>query len=250
MLEPRNDPGYRKEDRMAKLKEVMQLAGILGERLKDDQPNERLVSICVETVWPYIYPYGLLSYMQKHPGISPEITDRLKSDRIFKAVTGTKRNWHSFLIGICHTYRERHSLRRARIRLVNKSVKKGALLSAAELDTLAESFRRQALDCARYIEELSVNLYDPEAVAEQSRVAISIRNDENIPRFLRLSRYIDCDPLLLTIPDEVLEELNSRYEKPTPRTLCFDALQEYISPDDKLWKHFKNGLKQKFNNVH
>jgi hypothetical protein len=133
---------------------------------------------------------------------------------------------------------------------VNKSVKKGALLSAAELDTLAESFRRQALDCARYIEELSINLYDPEAVTEQSRVAISIRNDENIPRFLRLSRYIDCDTLLQTIPDEVLEELNSRYEKPTPRTLCFDALQEYICPDDKLWKQFKNGLKQKFNSVH
>jgi hypothetical protein len=235
---------------MAKLKEVMHLAGILRDRLKDDQPNERLVSVCVEAVWPYIYPYGLLSYMQEHPGNTPEKIDRLKSDRIFKAVTGTKRNWHSFLIGICHTYRERHSLRRARIRLANKSIKKGALVSAAEMDDLAESFRRQVLDCSRLLEELRANLLDPEAAAEQSRVAVSLRNDENIPRFLRLSRYIDYDALLQSLPMSVLEELKFRYEKPTPRTLSFDVLQEYISPDERLWKQFKKRMQQKFNSVH
>ena len=234
---------------MAKLKEVIQLAQILAERIKDNNPNERLVFRCVEAVWPYIYPYGLLSYIQSHPGDSPEKIDRLKSERIFKAVTGSRRKWRSFIIGICHTYRERHSLKRARIRLVNKAIKKGSLLSAAELDDLAESFRKQALDYARFLEELKVNLFDAEAAAEQSKVARAIRNDENIPRFLRLSSYIDCDSMLHTLPAGILEELNSRYERPTPRTLFFDALQEYISLDDKLWKQFKDNLNDKFKSM-
>lgn len=234
---------------MAKLKEVITLAGILGERLKDDQPNERLVMRCVEAVWPYIYPYGLLSYLQAHTGDPPEKTDRLKSDKILKAVTGSKRHWQSFIIGICHTYRERHSLRRARIRLVHKAVKKGSLYSATALDDLAEGFRKNVLDCARSIEESRMNLSDIEAAAEQSRVAISIRNDENIPRFLRLVCYMEYETLLQALPATIMEELQSRYEKPTPQTLAFDALQEYISLDDNLWKHFKVSLAAKFKNL-
>jgi hypothetical protein len=234
---------------VAKLKEVIKLAGILGERLKDDQPNERLVMRCVEAVWPYIYPYGLLSNIQAHKGDPPEVTDRLKSDKILKAVTGSKRHWQSFIIGICHTYRERHSLRRARIRLVHKAVKKGSPLSAAALDDLAEGFRSNALDCARSIEESRMNLYDIEAAAEQARVAISIRNDENIPRFLRLVRYMEYETLLQGLPAAILGELKSRYEKPTPQTLAFDALQEYISLDDSLWKQFKDSLAAKFKNI-
>lgn len=234
---------------MAKLKEVVQLAGILGERLKDEKPDERLILRCVEAVWPYIYPYGLLSYIQSHAGDPPEKTDRMRSDAIFKAVTGSKRKWRSFIIGICHTYRERHSLKRARTRLVNKAFRKGSPVSAAELDSMAESFRQQALDYARLLEELKLGLFDPEAAAEKSGTAISIRNDENIPRFLRLSRYIDFDSLLLTLPPGVLEELKSRYENPTPRTLSFDALQEYIALDDMLWKQFKDSLAGRFKSI-
>jgi hypothetical protein len=234
---------------VAKLKEVIKLAEILGERLRDEQPNERLVMTCAEAVWPYIYPYGLLSYIQAHTGDPPEATDRLKSDKILKAVTGSRRHWQSFIIGICHTYRERHSLRRARIRLVHKAVKKGSLLSAAALDELAEGFRNNALDCARSIEESRMNLYDIEAAAEAAKVAISIRNDENIPRFLRLARCMDYETLLQALPAAILEELKSRYEKPTPQTLAFDALQEYISLDEKLWKQFKDSLAAKFKNL-
>lgn len=234
---------------MAKLKEVIQLAEIMEERLKDEKPNERMVLRCVEAVWPYIYPYGLLSYMRSHAGDPPDKTDRLKSEKILKAVTGSRRTWRSFIMGICHTYRERHSLRRARIRLVNKAIRKGALMSAAELDDLAESFRNQALDCARKLEELKLNLFDLGAAAERARMIKSIRNDENIPRFLRLSRYIDYDPLLQALPAEILAELKSRYEKPTPRTLSFDALQEFIALDDQLWIQFKDSLAEKFKRV-
>lgn len=235
---------------MAKLKEVIQLAEILGERLKDEKPNERLILRCVEAVWPYIYPYGLLSYMQKHTDDPPEKIDRLKSDKILKAVTGSRREWRSFIMGICYTYRERHSLKRARIRLANKAIKKGALMSAAEMDELAESFRKQALDCARVLEEMKLELFlDTGTVAEKSRLAKSMRNDGNIPRFLRLSRYIDCDLLLQTLPAEITKELNSRYEKPTSRTLAFDALQEYITLDDILWKRFKDSLSEKFKSM-
>lgn len=119
-------------------------------------------------------------------------------------------------------------------------------MSAAELDDLAESFRKQALDCA---EELKLNLFDMGAAAERARVIKSIRNDENIPRFLRLSRYIDYDPLLQALPAEILTELKSRYEKPTPRTLSFDALQEFIALDDQLWSQFKDSLAEKFKRV-
>lgn len=235
---------------MAKLREVIQLAEILGERLKDEKPDQRLILRCVEAVWPYIYPYGLLSYMQNHSEDPPEKIDRLKSDKILKAVTGSRRKWRSFIMGICYTYRERHSLKRARIRLVNKAIKKGALLSAAELDDLAESFRKQALDCARVLEEMKLELFlDMGIAAEKSRLAKSIRNDGNIPRFLRLSRYIDCDLLLQTLPAEITKELRSRYEKPTSRTLAFDALQEYIALDDKLWKRFKDSLLEKFKSL-
>jgi hypothetical protein len=237
---------YSRRNRVAKLKEVIQLAEILGERLKDEKPNERLVLTCVEAVWPYIYPYGLLSYIQSHTGDHPEKIDRLKSEKIFKAVTGSRRKWRSFIMGICHTYRERHSLRRARIRLVNKAIKKGALMSAAELDDIAESFRNQALDCARLLEDLKLNLLDTGAAAEQSRLAKSIRNDENIPRFLRLSRYMEYDSLLKTLPAGILDELKSRYDRPNPRTLTFDALQEYIALDGRLWKQFKDTLAGKF----
>lgn len=234
---------------MAKLKEVIQLAEILRERLKDEKPNERIILRCVEAVWPYIYPYGLLSYIHGHTGAPPEKTDLLKSEKIFKAVTGSRRKWRSFIMGICHTYRERHSLRRARIRLVNKAVKKGSLMSAGELDDLSESFRKQALDCARLLEELKINMFDMETVAEQSRLAKSIRNDENIPRFLQLNRYMDYDSLLQALPAGVLAELKSRYDRPTPRTLSFDALQEYIALDDRLWKMFKDSLVEKYKSM-
>ncbi|MFX4263525.1 hypothetical protein ACOBQJ_15170 [Pelotomaculum propionicicum] len=235
---------------MANLKEVLQLAEILGERLKDEKPDERLILRCVEAVWPYIYPYGLLSYMQSHAEDPPEKADRLKSDKILKAVTGSRRKWRSFIMGICYTYRERHSIKRARIRLVNKAIKKGALMSAAELEDLAESFRKQALECARMLEELKLDLFlDMGAAAEKSRLAKSMRNDGNIPRFLRLSRYIDCGSLLQTLPAEIMKELESRYEKPTSRTLVFDALQEYIALDDVLWKQFKDRLTEKFKSM-
>lgn len=227
---------------MVKLKELKQLAEILGERLKDKHPDEKLLLRCLEPIWPYIYPYGMLSFLREHAGESPEKTDLLKMEKLLRAVTGSKRKWRSFIIGLCHTYRERHSLKRARARLVNKATRKGTPLSAVELNQVAEKFREQALLCARVIDEAKLELFDGEAVAEQIKLAKSVRNDENIPRFLRLSRYLDFEKLLQLLPAEVLEAFNARYEKPTPQTLSFDALQEYISFSDGLWKKFKEIL--------
>lgn len=227
---------------MEKLKELKQLAEILGERLKDKNPDEKLLLRCLDPIWPYIYPYGMLSFLKEHAGEPPEKTDRLKMEKLLRAVTGSKRKWRSFVIGLCHTYRERHSLERTRARLVNKATRKGAPLSVKELDETAEKFREQALLCARAIEAAKQELFDAKAVVERIKLAKSVRNDENIPRFLRLSRYLDCEKLLGLLPEEILEAFKSRYEKPTPQTLCFDALQEYISFNDALWNQFKEIL--------
>jgi len=227
---------------MVKLKELKQLAEILGERLKDKNPDEKLLLRCLDPIWPYIYPYGMLSFLKKHAGEPPEKTDRLKMEKLLRAVTGSKRKWRSFVIGLCHTYRERHSLERTRARLVNKATRKGAPLSVKELDETAEKFREQALLCARAIEAAKQELFDAKAVVERIKLAKSVRNDENIPRFLRLSRYLDCEKLLGLLPEEILEAFKSRYEKPTPQTLSFDALQEYISFNDALWNQFKEIL--------
>lgn len=234
---------------MVKLKELKQLAEILGERLQDKNPDENLLLRCLEPVWPYIYPYGTLSYIKEHAGDTPEKTDRLKMEKLIRAVTGSKRKWRSFVIGLCHTYRERHSLTRARARLVNKATRKGAPLSAKELDDLAEKFREQSLLCVRAIEESKLDLFDGEAVAEGIKLAKSVRNDENIPRFLCLSRYLDYEKLLEMLPADVLEDFKWRYEKPTPQTLSFDALQEYISLNDDLWKQFKKNLAEAYGKV-
>ena len=227
---------------MVKLKELKQLAEILGERLKDKNPDEKLLLRCLDPIWPYIYPYGMLSFLKEHAGEPPEKTDRLKMEKLLRAVTGSKRKWRSFVIGLCHTYRERHSLERTRARLVNKATRKGAPLSVKELDETAEKFREQALLCARAIEEAKQELFDAKAVVERIKLAKSVRNDENIPRFLRLSRFLDCEKLLGLLPEEILEAFKSRYEKPTPQTLSFDALQEYISFNDALWNQFKEIL--------
>lgn len=227
---------------MLKLKEMVRLAEILGERLRDEKPDEKLALMCAEAIWPYIYPYGLLSYMKEHTADPPDRIDRLKADKILKAVLGAKRKWRGFIMGLCHTYRERHSLKRTRVRLINKAIGKGAPLSAEELDHLAEKFRAQALFCDRTIKELGRDFFDAAAVAEGVKLAKSVCNDENIPRFLRFSRYLNYDRLLSLLPTEVLEDFKSRYERPTPQTLSFDALQEYICFNDELWTFFKNYL--------
>jgi hypothetical protein len=233
---------------MVKLKELKQLADILGERLKDKNPNETLIQRCLEPVWHYIYPFGLLSYLNEHAGDPPEKIDQLKMEKLLRAITGSRRKWRSFLIGLCHTYRERHSLARARARLIKKAVRKGAPLSSRKLDDLAEKFREQALLCARAIEEAKLELFDFEAATERIKLAQSVRNDENIPRFLQLSRYLDFDKLLDVLPAEFLDGLRSRYEKHNPQTLFFDALQEYIALDDDLWKQFKETLLASYGN--
>lgn len=234
---------------MVKLKELKQLAEILGERIRDKSPDEKLLLRCLEPVWPYIYPYGTLSYIKEHAGEPPEKTDRLKMEKLIRAVTGPKRKWRSFVIGLCHTYRERHSLERTKARLVNKATRKSAPLSAKELEDLAEKFREQALLCARAIEESKLELFDGGAVVERIKLAKSVRNDENIPLFLRLSRYLDYEKLLGMLPAEILEDLRARYEKPTPQTLLFDALQEYISFNDELWKRFKEILSESYSRI-
>lgn len=233
---------------MVKLKELKQLADILGERLKDKNPNENLLIRCLEPIWPYVYPFGLLSYLKEHAEDPPEKIDRMKMEKLLRAVTGSRRKWRSFLIGLCHTYRERHSLARTRARLVNKAVRKGAPLSARELNDLAERFRKRALLCARAIEEAKLELFDFEAATERIKLAQSVRNDENIPRFLQLIRYLDCEKSLEVIPGEVLKGLRSRYEKPNPQTLFFDALQEYIALNDHRWKQFKDNLLASYGN--
>ncbi len=227
---------------MLKLKEMVQLAEILGERLRDEKPEEKLVLRCADAIWPYIYPYGLLSYMKEHAADPPDRTDRLKADKILKAVLGAKRKWRGFIMGLCHTYRERHSLKRTRLRLINKAIGKGTPLSAEELDHLAEKFREQALYCDRTIKELGRDLIDPADVVERAKLAKSVCNDENIPRFIRFSRGLDYDSLLCLVSTEVLEDFKSRYERPTPQTLSFDVLQEYICFNDELWTLFKDNL--------
>ncbi|NLI12330.1 hypothetical protein [Pelotomaculum propionicicum] len=227
---------------MVKLKEMVQLAEILGERLRDEKPDEKLVLRCVEAIWPYIYPYGLLSYIKEHAADPPEKIDKLKADKILKAVLGPKRKWRGFIMGLCHTYRERHSLKRARVRMVNKAALKGVPLSTEELDNLAEKFREQALTCDRAIKEVEMGLFHPASAVEQVKLAKSVRNDENIPIFLRFSRYLDFEWLLSLLPAETLEVFKSRYDKPSLQTLSFDALQEYICFNDELWADFKDKL--------
>lgn len=231
---------------VVKLKELKQLAEILGERLQDKNPDEKLLLRCLEPVWHYIYPYGTLSYIKEHTGDSPEKTDRLKMDKLLRAVTGSKRKWRSFVIGLCHTYRERHSIERTKARLVSRAARKSAPLSLKELEDLAEKFREQSLLCARAIEDAKLELFDGEEVIERIKLAKSVRNDENIPLFLRLSRYLDYEELLGMIPAETLENFRARYVKPTPQTLSFDVLQEYISFNNELWKRFKVILSESY----
>lgn len=233
---------------LAKLKELIQLAEIMRERLQDQNPNEQLILRCLDPIWPYIYPYGLISYLKKHQGEPPEKTDRLKMEKIQRAVTGSRKKWRSFVIGLCHTFRERHSLRRVRARMVKRAAKKGPELSPEELRDLAEKFREQALRCLREIDEAKLELFDARAAAERMKLAVAVRNEENIPLFLRLSPYLDYGKILETLPAEVLDLFRSRYESPTPRNLAFDALQEYICAYDALWEMFKKDLIESFNN--
>ena len=225
-----------------KLRELKQLAGILGERLRDQSPDERLLLRCMEPVWPYIYPYGTLSYIKAHAQETPEQTDRLKMEKLQRAVTGGRRKWRSFVIGLLHTYRDRHSLQRTRARLVNRAARQGPSLAALEMAALLEAFREQALLCARAVEDARLEMFDFQAVKERIKLAKTVRNEENIPRFLRLRPYLDYGQVLEMLPAELLELARSRYDKPTPQTLCFDALQEYICLDDGLWERFKKLL--------
>ncbi|MCL6558527.1 MAG: hypothetical protein K6U74_06940, partial [Firmicutes bacterium] len=173
---------------MVKLKELKQLAEILRERLLDGNPDPTLILRCVEPIWPYIYPFGLLSYMKGRGEDTDQQLDQLKMRKILRAVTGPKRCWRSFIIGLFHTYRDRHSIERARARMIKKSMVAPPVDSFEELSDLAEKFREQALQCQRAIERFQWELTgDP---SERIMLLKSIRNDENIPRFIILGRYI------------------------------------------------------------
>lgn len=231
---------------MLKLKEIKQLAEILGERLQDKNPDEQLILKCLDPIWPYIYPFGMLSYIKKHSSDPPEKINRAKVEKLTRVVTGSPKKWRSFIIGLCHTYRERHSLKRTGLRLVNRALKKGSPGSVADLANLAGQFRKQARACASLINELKAAPVDSSETVDRINLAKTIRNDENIPRFLRLSRYLKYDRILALAPAEVLAEFKSRYEKPNPQTLSFDALQEYICFRDDLWKKFEEMLVESF----
>lgn len=226
---------------MLKLKELIQLAEILKERLCDQSPNEQFILRCLDPIWPYIYPYGLVSYHDNHQGEPPEKTDRLKMEKISRAVTGSNKKWRSFKIGLCHTYRERHGLKRARARMVIRAGK-GLPATIEELKELFVEFRQQSLHCIWAIEEARMELFDPAAAEERARLARSVRNDKNIPRFLRISHLLDYDRILEMLPAGVRDSLAFRYENPTPQTLAFDALQEYISLHEELWNNLVKDL--------
>lgn len=224
---------------MVKLRELLLLAGIMSERVRDQKPDDKLLLRCLDPVWPYIYPYGTISYLKKHTGDSPGEIDRKKLKKMLRALNGSRRHWLSFTIGLCYTYRERHSLQRNRARLAQKELRLKEAVSAKELEELAEQFRRQALQYARVAKGTVAGLFDPAEAAEQIRLAKTLCNEENVPRFLHFSRNLDCKKLLALAPTETLEKLRHRYDNPTDLTLSFDLLQEHIALDDSLWKQFK-----------
>lgn len=215
------------------------LTGIMSERLWDEKPGEQLLLRCLEPVWPYIYPYGTISYLKKHARNSTGEIDRLKTQKMLRALNGSKRKWLSFTIGLCYIYRERHSPQKNRTRLLQKAIRLEQAVSARNLDDLAEQFRRQALLYARVVQETASGPFEPAEAAEQLRLVKTLCNEENVPRFLLLSRNLDCDKLLELVTPEILEILKQRYENPNTLTLSFDLLQEHISLDDGLWKQFK-----------
>lgn len=227
---------------MVKLRELRMLAGIMSERLRDQKPDQELLLRCLEPVWPYIYPYGTISYLKKHAGSSAGEIDRRKTQKMLRALNGSRRMWLSLIIGLCYTYRERHSLQRNRARLAQKAIRLGKAVSAKGLEDLAKQFRRQALQYARVTKEIATGLIDPAVADEQIRLAKTLCNEENVPRFLRLSRSLDCEKLLQMASEEVLEKLKGRYDNPTTLTLAFDLLQEHIAINDDLWQQFKELL--------
>jgi hypothetical protein len=227
---------------LVKLKELLLLADIMYERLRDQEPGQELLRRCLEPVWPYIYPYGTISYLKKHGGISAVEIDRRKTQKMLRALNGSRRKWLSFTTGLCYTYRERHSLQRNRARLVQKALRLKESVSTRELDDLAEQFRRQALQYARVVKEIAAGLANPAEAEERSKLAKTLCNEENVPRFLLFYRHIDCERLLELAPGEVLEKIKHRYDNPTAQNLCFDLLQEYIALDDGMWQQFKKLL--------
>ena len=227
---------------VVKLRELLMLAGIMNERLRDQKPDEQLLLRCLEPVWPYIYPYGTIAYLKKHNGNNAVVIDQRKTQKLLRALNGSRRTWQSFIIGLCYTYRERHSLQRNRVRLAQKAIRLDKAVPAGELDDLAEQFRRQALQYARAVNETTHELFDPAEAAEQIRLAKTLCNEENVPRFLRLSRSLDCEKLLDLVSPEILGKLKSRYDNPTILTLSFDLLQDYIALNDGIWQQFKKLL--------
>ena len=215
------------------------LTRIMAERLRDQNPGEQLLLRCLEPVWPYIYPYGTISYLKKHAGNSTGEIERFKTQKMLRALDGSRRKWLSFTIGLCYTYRERHIPQRNRARLVQKVLRLEEAVSVRNLEDLAEQFRRQALQYDRVMKETASGLFDPAEAAEQIRLAKTLCNEENVPRFLLFSRGLDCKKLLDLVPPEILERLKRRYDNPNTLTLSFDLLQEHISLDDNLWKQFK-----------
>ncbi len=224
---------------MVKLGELLMLAGIMSERLRDQKPDQALLSRCLEPVWPYIYPYGTISYLKRHAGNNAGEIDRRRLKKMLRALNGSRRIWQSFIIGLCHTYRERHSLQRNRARLAQKVIRLEKAVSARELGELAEQFRRQAQQYARVVQETPPGLFDPAEADDRIRLAKTLCNEENVPRFLLLCRSLDCEKLLQLASPDILKKLKGRYDNPTPLTLAFDLLQEHIALNDGLWKQFK-----------
>lgn len=227
---------------MVKLKELLLLTGIMSERLRDQNPGPDLLTRCLEPVWQYIYPYGTIAYLKQHAGDSAVEIDRKRLKKILRALNGSRRQWKSFSIGLCYTYRERHSLNRNRARLAQKMLRLEKAVSNKELEELAEQFRRQALQYDRVVQETTTGLFDPAEAAEQIRLAKTLCNEENMPRFLYFTRNLDCEKLLELVSPETLETLKHRYDNPNTLTLSYDLLQEYIALDDTLWKQFKTLL--------
>lgn len=221
------------------LRELLMLTEIMSQRLQDQKPGEQLLLRCLEPVWPYIYPYGTISNLKKQSENNAEEIDRRKTQKMLRALNGSSRKWLSFTIGLCYTYRERHSPKRNRARLVQKTIRLGKAVSSRKPEDLAEQFRRQALQYAGVVKDTASGPSDPAEAAEQLRLAKTLLNEENVPRFLLLSRSFDCEKLLELAPPETLEKLKQRYDNPTALTLSFDLLQEYISLDDSLWQQFK-----------
>jgi hypothetical protein len=227
---------------VVKLKELLMLANIMGERLRDEAPDEQLLLRCLEPVWSYIYPYETIDYIKKLQEADEGEIDRRKMRKLLRILNGSRRQWLSFIIGLCYTYRERHSPARNRHRLAKKLIRLGKPATAVELDELAEAFRRQARQYATTVQRLTASGLEPAELASQIKLAKTLCHEENLPRFLLLYRHLNGEDLLRMAPDDVLEQLKRRYDNPHLLTQSYDLLQEYIALNDSLWQQFKKLL--------